>query len=178
MICVKHTSFISHSCHLVPRKEICIALFPGLHAQLCRLQYKKRGKAWKDLCWRHVQSAHIWVCSLPLTLHSLSSVHCFCSVCPARPVATASIVACYSTWRQQMYWLCFSICSFITDSYSSCTKKGEVFRLILGGVRYPVILASYPGLPSFCCSVCVDTKVEQQWKRCSSASMYYCQRNL
>ena len=26
-----------------------IALFLGLHAQLCRLQYEKRGKAWTDL---------------------------------------------------------------------------------------------------------------------------------
>ena len=75
----------------------------GIH--LCAV----KGKAWKDLshdacrCWRHVQSAHIWVCSLPFTLLSLNSVRSFCSVCPASPIATGSIVASYSTWHQQWH---------------------------------------------------------------------------
>ena len=75
----------------------------------CRLQYEKRGKAWMDLshdacrCWCHVQSAHIWACSLPFTLLSLNSVRCFCSVCPASPIATGSIIASYSTWHQQRH---------------------------------------------------------------------------
>ena len=73
---------------------------------------KSGGKAWKDLsrdaccCWRHVQSVHIWVCSLPFTLHSLNSVRYFCSVCPARAIATGSIVASYSTWHQQRHASC------------------------------------------------------------------------
>jgi len=69
----------------------------------CCLQYEKRGKAWMDLSrdaccgWCHVQSAHVWVCSLPFTLLSLNSVRSFCSVCPASLIATGSIVASYST---------------------------------------------------------------------------------
>jgi len=70
---------------------------------------KSGGKAWTDLshdaccCWRPVQSAHIWVCSLPFTLLSLNSIRSFCSVCPASSIATGSIVASYSTWRQQRH---------------------------------------------------------------------------
>jgi len=68
---------------------------------------KSGGKAWTDLshdacrCWHHVQSAHIWVCSLPFTLLFLNSVHSFCSVFPASSIVTGSIMASYSTWRQQ-----------------------------------------------------------------------------
>ena len=51
-------------------------------------------------CWRHVQSAHIWVCSLPFTLLSLNSVRSFYSVCSASPISTGLIVASYSTWHQ------------------------------------------------------------------------------
>jgi len=70
---------------------------------------KSGGKAWKDLsrdahhCWHHVQSAHIWVCSLPFSLFSLNSVHSFRSVCPASPIATGSIVASYSMRHQQWH---------------------------------------------------------------------------
>jgi len=83
-----------------------VASFPGLHAQLLSLAVRKVGEGLddssRDAChgWRHVQSAHVWVCSLPFTLLSLNSVRSFCSVCAASPIATGSIVASYSTWRQ------------------------------------------------------------------------------
>ena len=83
-----------------------LASFPGLHAQLLSLAVQKAGEAWTDLSrdvchgWHHVQSAHVWVCSLHFTLLSLNSVCSFCSICPASPIATGSIVAMYSTWRQ------------------------------------------------------------------------------
>ena len=70
---------------------------------------KSGAKAWTDLShdachgWCHVQSAHIWVCSLPFTFLSLNSVRYFCSVCPARPIATGLIMASYGTWRQQRH---------------------------------------------------------------------------
>ena len=75
----------------------------------------------RDVChsWRHVQSAHVWVCSLPFTLLSLNSVHSCCSVCPASPIATGSVVASYITWRQPRHasrdksvqaFPCFSYC--------------------------------------------------------------------
>jgi len=70
---------------------------------------KSGEKAWTDLscdacrCWRHVQSAHIRFCFLSFTLLDLNSVRSFCSVCPARPIATGSIMASYSTWRQQQH---------------------------------------------------------------------------
>ena len=54
-------------------------------------------------CWCHVQSAHIWVCSLPFTLLPLNSVRSFCSVCPASPIATGLIMASYSTWCQRWH---------------------------------------------------------------------------
>ena len=77
------------------------------HSAFVTCSTKSGGKAWTDLsrdachCWRHVQSAHIWVCSLPCTLLSLNSVRSFGSVCPASPIATGSIMASYSTWHQQ-----------------------------------------------------------------------------
>ena len=86
-----------------------LASFPGLHAQLLSLAVGKVGKAWTDLsrdaccCWLHVQFAHILVCSPPFTLLSLNSVCSFFSVCPVSPIATWSIMASYSTWRQQRH---------------------------------------------------------------------------
>ena len=79
------------------------------HPAFVTCSTKSGGKAWTDSsrdachCWRHVQSVHIWVCSLPFTLLSLDSVRSFCSVCPASPIATGSIVGSYSTWRQQRH---------------------------------------------------------------------------
>ena len=81
-----------------------LASFPGLHAQLLLLALRKaRGRPGRIFlcdachCWRHVQSAHVWVCSLSFSLLSLNSV------CPESPIATESIVASYSTWRQQQH---------------------------------------------------------------------------
>ena len=67
---------------------------------------KSGEKAWTDLsrdachCWRHVQSAHIWVCSLPFTLLPWIPFILLCSVCPVSPIATGSVVASYNTWLQ------------------------------------------------------------------------------
>ena len=79
-----------------------LASFPGLHAQLLLLALRKaRGRPGRiflrDACHWDVQSAHVWVCSLSFSLLSLNSV------CPASPIATESIVASYSTWRQQQH---------------------------------------------------------------------------
>ena len=58
---------------------------------------KSGEKAWTDLshdacrCWCQIQSAHIWVCSLPFL--SLNSVFSFCSVCPVSPTATVCDVS-------------------------------------------------------------------------------------
>ena len=88
------------SCSLVPRPP---------RPAFVAYSTKSKGKAWMDLsreacrCWHHIQSAHIWVCSLPFTFLSLNSVRSFCSVCPASPIATGSIVASYSMWRQQRH---------------------------------------------------------------------------
>ena len=51
------------------------------HLAFVACSMKCGGKAWKDLsrdaclCWHHVQSAHIWVYSLPFSLLSPNSVH-------------------------------------------------------------------------------------------------------
>jgi len=93
-------------------QSICtsyLSLFPRPpHPAFVTCSTKSGGKAWTDLsrdacCCCHIQSAHIWVCSLPFTLLSLDSVRSFCSVCPASPVATGSIVASYSMWCQQQH---------------------------------------------------------------------------
>jgi len=89
--------------------EMCllVSLVPSPpHPAFVACCTKSGEKAWMDLsrdachCWCHVQSAHIWVCSLPFTLLSLNLV---CPVCPASPIATGSIVASYSTWHQQQH---------------------------------------------------------------------------
>ena len=79
------------------------------HPAFVACNTKSGGKAWKDLshdachCWCHIQSAHIWACSLPFTILSQNSVRSFCSVCPVSPIATGLIVASCSTWRQQRH---------------------------------------------------------------------------
>jgi len=81
------------------KRGYSMALFPGLHTQLLSLAVWKAGerpgRIYHMMCcgWRHVQSAHFWVCSLPFTLLSLNSVHSFCSVCLVSPITTGSIVA-------------------------------------------------------------------------------------
>ena len=76
------------SCSLVPRPP---------RPAFVAYSTKSKGKAWMDLsreacrCWHHIQSAHIWVCSLPFTFLSLNSVRSFSSVCPSSPTATGSI---------------------------------------------------------------------------------------
>ena len=122
--------FFKHSPHTSTLTSP-LASFPGLHAQLLSLAVRKAGKAWTDLSrdachgWRHVQSAHVWVCSLPFTLLSLNSVHSFCSVCPASPIATGSIVASYSTWCQPQHASCDkSVQAFPCFSYCKWQKLG------------------------------------------------------
>jgi len=90
---------------------------------------KSGEKAWMDLscdaccCWRHVQSAYIWACSLPFTLLPLNY---FCSVCPASPIATGSIVASYSTWHQQRHASCDkSVQAFSPLFVLQATKAGH-----------------------------------------------------
>ena len=73
-------------------------------------------------CWRHVQSANVWVCSLPFTLLSLNSVFSFCSVCPVSPIATGSIVASYSTWCQQRHASCVKF-SKPSPRFSYCKRQ-------------------------------------------------------
>ena len=82
-----------------------LALFPGLHAQLLSLTVQKAGgrpgriyqvmRAAADVTFSLLTSG--FVLSPSFTLPSLNSVHSFCSVCPASPIATGSIVASYST---------------------------------------------------------------------------------
>ena len=82
---------------------LLLALFPGLHVQLLSLAVRKAGgrperiyhvmRAAADVMFSLLTSGLV----LPLTLLPLNPVRSFCSVCPANPIATGSIVASYST---------------------------------------------------------------------------------
>ena len=89
--------------HSACKQTPYIASFPGLHAQLLSLAVWKAGEGLDGFitwCMPRLMSCSVWVCSLPFPLLSLNSVRSFCSVCPVSPIATGSIVASYSMWRQ------------------------------------------------------------------------------
>ena len=133
---------------------------------------KSVGKAWTDLsrdtcrCWRHIQSAHIWVCSLPFTLLSLNSVRSFCSVCPVSPIPTGSIVASYSTWRQQ--WLKKIHPGIPPPAFCTASDKSWAWRpeneATLAGVKFILVLSCHIDIVT--CTINGDQKPNVWWGGC------------